>query len=138
MILILCIDDEGGISFRGRRQSRDRVLRERLLERAKGQPIYMSAYSRRVFTEGDAVILSDPGDVALLKKDALFFLEDFPFPETVDAWILYRWNRRYPADRHLDRTPESYGLSLVSSESFPGSSHDKITEEIYVKKEATE
>ena len=45
--------------------------------------------------------------------------------------ILYRWNRVYPADLYFDIDLKNWHLK--ESNDFAGSSHDKITEEIYVK-----
>ena len=54
MTLILCVDDRGGLSFNGRRQSQDRRVREDLLTMAAGGALWMDDYSRRQFTEGCA------------------------------------------------------------------------------------
>ena len=49
--------------------------------------------------------------------------------EKIEKIILYRWNRVYPADVHF---PIDFsGWKLVQAEEFAGSSHEKITEEIY-------
>ena len=45
--------------------------------------------------------------------------------------ILYRWNRVYPADLYFDIDLKNWHIK--ESNDFAGSSHDKITEEVYVK-----
>lgn len=51
MIVIACVDDRMGMLFNRRRQSQDAALRQRLLERAAGRPIWMSEYSARQFAD---------------------------------------------------------------------------------------
>ena len=51
--------------------------------------------------------------------------------ERADRLVLYRWGRRYPADRRLDLPPK--GWRLEGRTEFPGRSHDMITKEIYIK-----
>jgi len=53
--------------------------------------------------------------------------------DRVEAVILYRWNRTYPADLRFDWTPSDFYLE--SAVEFPGNSHEKITREIYQRKE---
>ena len=57
MTLILCVDDRGGLSFNGRRQSQDRRVREDLLTMAAGGALWMDDYSRRQFTEPEAAAI---------------------------------------------------------------------------------
>ena len=40
MIVIACVDDRMGMLFNRRRQSQDAALRQRLLERAAGRPVW--------------------------------------------------------------------------------------------------
>ena len=54
---IVCLDQEDGLLFNGRRQSRDRVVTEKILSITEGKPLWMSAYSRRIFPE-DAPVRS--------------------------------------------------------------------------------
>ena len=54
MILILCVDDRGGLMFNRRRQSQDRILRADILELTDGKNLWMNAYSRKQFAESDA------------------------------------------------------------------------------------
>ena len=109
MILITCVDNNMGMLFNHRRQSQDRVLKERII------------------------------DEHFLSKAAcndICFVEDCsvaPFEQKIEKIILYKWNRDYPADFYFDIPLSEHGWKLISSEDFVGFSHDKITEEIYVK-----
>ena len=49
MILIVCVDDNMGMAFNHRRQSQDRLLRRRLLERVGASKLWMSPYTARQF-----------------------------------------------------------------------------------------
>ena len=54
------------------------------------------------------------------------------FKDRIERIILYRWNRAYPGDMFFDiKLDRSW--HLASAEDFAGSSHEKITKEIYVK-----
>ena len=65
MTLILCVDDRGGLSFNGRRQSQDRRVREDLLTMAAGGALWMDDYSRRQFTELRQYIRFEAGNIIL-------------------------------------------------------------------------
>ena len=124
MTLILCVDDRGGLSFNGRRQSQDRRVREDLLTMAAGGALWMDDYSRRQFTEPEAAAIRVDRDPAPNSASQSVSDND-------SRLVLYRWGRHYPADRRLDLPPA--GWRLEGQTEFPGRSHDMITKEIYVK-----
>lgn len=133
MILFVCVDDQNGMLFGGRRQSKDRVLRARMLEACGKHPLKMSPYSAAQFEENGAVVADNAYAVNVCENDACFVEDgDFPVlaPQTI---VLYRWNRRYPADRYAPLDTLLKGYRLVSSQDFAGSSHERITEEYYEK-----
>ena len=51
MILITCVDNNMGMLFNHRRQSQDRVLKERILKSASGKIFWMNHYSENQFKE---------------------------------------------------------------------------------------
>ena len=53
-----------------------------------------------------------------------------PYEERTERIILYKWNRRYPADLVFGVNLNN-GWRLIAAEDFQGNSHEKITEEIY-------
>jgi hypothetical protein len=131
----VCLDDENGMMFGGRRQSRDRILIEDFVRECSDRPICVGEYSRILFAEYPQVqITSNPlGDCP---NGGVCFAEDqrlTPHLNEIEALILYRWNRLYPSDLRFDVDLRASGFSLVSSEEFEGSSHPKITKEIYRK-----
>lgn len=126
MKLIVCLDDNNGMMFNKRRQSRDRVLIENVLEICKGEKLYINEYSASLFPENTVEILENPENVG----NDYCFAENFTVNEEyVDEIIVYKWNRVYPADTHFNIDLEKW--ALIESVDFEGSSHEKITREIY-------
>ena len=57
MKLIVCMDDKNGMAFNHRRQSRDRVLAERIMELTENAKLYIAPYSQTLF-QADRVVVS--------------------------------------------------------------------------------
>lgn len=137
MKVIVAIDDKEGMMFNKRRQSRDKVLRERILKLTEGSALWMNEYSKTQFMEDGAI----PGHVcveeAFLQKvpeGAYCFVESDSLvssKEQIEEMVIFRWNRRYPGDTFLDVKPQDLGFVCKSAEEFAGSSHEKITMEIW-------
>ena len=127
MILITCIDNRKGIMFNKRRVSKDALLIERLKGITKGNKIYVSEYSKPLFEGFDNLAFS----IENLTNNDFYFLEDEDYNENIDKIIIYKWNRDYPADKYFNINLSNY--KLISTQDFAGSSHDLITEEIYIK-----
>lgn len=126
MILISCADNSLGLRFNGRRQSRDRAVSARVLEKTGGE-IWLAEESKALFPEADAHIVPEPmGDWCFWERPAEVF------PEKI---ILYRWNRDYPGDEFFSFPGGADRWTLESQEDFKGFSHETITEEIYIPKE---
>ena len=58
-----------------------------------------------------------------------------PTDAPAERIILYRWNRDYPGDERFCFPGGEEIWQLDRWEDFPGFSHEKITEEIYIHKE---
>lgn len=135
MIAVVCVDDGNGMMFNGRRQSRDRIVTECIVSLAAGKPLWMNGYTAGLF-EGmdvqkqvreDFLLAAGTGEVCVVEDRGLS-----PVLERLERLIIFRWNRKYPADFYLD--VDLKGWKLIKAEEFPGNSHEKITQEIYVKK----
>lgn len=128
MKLIVCLDDNKGMMFNNRRQSRDRVLIENVLEYCKGEKLYTNKYSSKLFPENSVEIFNSMEEIG----NEYCFAENFTVNEdALEEIIVYKWNRVYPADVHFNISLENW--NLTETVDFEGSSHEKITREIYVR-----
>ncbi len=133
MILMVCIDDVGGMMFNHRRQSQDRVLRARMLEIAKDTKLWATPYTKKQF-EQELPLCVSPTPWLDAGKGEFYFAEDGEIPtDGIEKIYLYRWNRLYPSDRQFTLDLTALGFTLAESEEFVGYSHECITEEIYIK-----
>ena len=130
MKLIVCLDDRNGMSFLGRRQSQDAILRQDMLDYVAGVPLSMNAYSAAQFGDNSAVCVAEQPAAT-----GYWFVENLavePFLPAEEV-VIYRWNRHYPSDKKFPLAQALAGLQLVHTAEFPGSSHEKITREVYKK-----
>lgn len=132
MTLIVCLDDQLGMMFNHRRQSRDGILIDDLIETVGNARLLAAPYSASLF-EGkpcapvwteDPCGVMQPGDFCFVESPKLI-------PSTVQfsSVIVYRWNQCYPADEFF-RT-DLRVLNLISRTYFKGSSHETITKEVW-------
>lgn len=133
MILIVCVDDSGGMLFNHRRQSQDHLLRERILRLTAGKQLWMNHYSAKQF---DAIPQVKVDDNLLSKASAgeYCFVEDAllsPYEKRAEKIILFKWNRRYPGDLYFDINLNNGSWKMTNTQDFQGSSHEKITMEVY-------
>ena len=133
MKIIVCLDDKNGMMFANRRQSMDRLLRQDMLQMTEGSRLYMSPYSASQFTEEADHILVDTDFLLKAEPEDWCFVEDADIDqvEAVTKIAIYRWNRVYPSDKKFPADRFSSGWSLESTKEFPGSSHERITLEVY-------
>lgn len=139
MNIVVCVDDNEGMLFNHRRQSRDKVLLEDMMNMVSsaGGKLLIAPFSEKMlqpYRENRPFITVD--EAFLEKADApdYCFVENNvlqQWKEKIDAVIVYRWNRMYPADTYFDI--DLSGWQLISADEFPGSSHEKITKEVYIK-----
>lgn len=128
MKLIVCLDDKNGMLFNKRRQSRDKILIENVLELCKGERLYTNDYSATLFPENSVVICENMNEI----QNGYIFAENFTVNgEKIDEIIVYKWNRVYPADTFFNISLDKWNLTETTE--FAGSSHEKITREIYVR-----
>ena len=100
MIIMICLDDRGGMLFNKRRQSQDVLLRQQILTETAGGRLWMNSYSAKQFAEESAanIVVDEafmdkarPGDFCFIENVAPSAYED-----KIEKIILYRWNRTYP------------------------------------------
>ena len=133
MKLIVCLDERKGMMFNNRRQSRDRVLIDNMIDMVNGDKLYIAPYSESLF-EDKEVKLKVKNNPLKAADENWCFIENLPvaeYKDEIETVVIYHWNRHYPGDLFFDLELDSY--SLESSEELVGSSHEKITKEIWKK-----
>lgn len=133
MHIIATVDDRMGMLFNGRRQSRDRVMNERIAVVCGGE-LWVAPCSAELFDGCDIMLHEEENFLVEANRGAYCFVEAallLPFADAVDSVTLYKWNRTYPGDFYFDLPVGEAPWHLAESCDFVGSSHDKITEEVY-------
>lgn len=135
MNIIVCLDDKNGMMFNKRRQSQDRILRSDVKKLTKDSILCMNNYSYKLYKDIDLgnIKVSDnflnqceSNDFCLVENETLL-----NHINEIHSIIIYRWNRLYPSDFYFDIDINNSLWKLVEVSEFQGSSHDKITKEIY-------
>ncbi len=135
MTVIVCIDEQLGLSFRGKRQSRDRVLTRDAVKLAGERRILAANYSRILFdeaeidTEKEGIVFTDDPLGTAKDSDVAFVECDLDIREAAraDELIVYSWNRHYPSDKKLDTAKLGKLFTLSDTFEFVGNSHDNLT-----------
>jgi len=129
MRVIVCVDENNGMLFNNRRQSKDCVLLEKILQMVGKQRLLMNEYSAKLFSEDIGIVVSEDF-LSIAKEGDFCFIENEDVPkDNVEAYYVFNWNRRYPADRWFEF--DELNFHLTSEEEFVGNSHEKITLKIY-------
>ena len=136
MTAAVCIDDCGGMTFNNRRVSRDSSVIEDITQLHPAR-VFADPYSAPLFEKTDLTVSYSTDFLTCAEKNDICFIENRPEGEWFDKSekiIFYRWNRRYPSELRLSVMPESDPrLRLLERTEFPGTSHKKITREVYEK-----
>ena len=132
MKVIICVDNEMGIAFNHRRQSRDRILIEDVIKMTE-KALFCAPCSQTLLEAHPHLIVSETPLDDAMEENYVFaeMLSLSAYAEKIDTLVLYRWNRTYPSDKTFDLDLSHF--TLISSENFVGYSHEKITKEVYVK-----
>lgn len=136
LIAAVCIGEGGGMLFNRRRVSRDKAQQADLLAFCGAGRLWMNAYSAGLFADASDRITVDEDFLRKALPGEVCFVEDQPLApvaDRVEAVVLYRWNRAYPADVRLDLDLSDF--VLTERMEFPGTSHEAVTREIYQRKE---
>ena len=136
MKVIVCLDDKRGMLFNERRQSRDRVLNADVVKMTEGTKLLVAPYSKMLFEDICASLICDEGFLDLAKNGDFCFVENRAlsgYVDKIEEVVIYWWNRRYPTDMFFDLDLEKLGFRRVSMTEFEGSSHEKITKEIFAR-----
>ena len=134
MNVIVCLDDQGGMMFNGRRQSRDRVLLADVAKTVGDACLRAAPYSESLLREHGMSPMIGEEFLRLASVGEWCFVEDrgvSPYRDSLERLVIYRWNRQYPGDLFFDLSPEELGFRLTGRTEFVGSSHETITKEIF-------
>ena len=132
--VILTLENRNGMLFNHRRLSRDRRVCEKILDYSNEKELWMNAYSRKLFTDLTDINNIQVDEEFLDKSQSICFVENqdiTPYLPKIDTLVLFQWNRDYPADFFF--TVDLSQWNLISTEDFEGTSHEKITMEVYKK-----
>lgn len=134
MKLIICLDDNDGMLFNHRRQSRDREVCERILAYGNTSRLWMDHYSKQLFKDNDQAICCDARFLEKAGQGEYCFVEHadvVPWISRVEEILVFRWNRKYPADVRFPHGLLNEMFHLCQTEDFAGYSHEKLTLEVY-------
>jgi hypothetical protein len=129
MTLYICLDDRNGLQFNRRRQSRDAAVLNDIRSQCAGN-LLIEPFSEKLIREAEIPYVLPPETA----ED--YFAENIPSEEVLEntnKLVIYRWNRHYPSDIRWEPDFNTLGFSLKETTEFPGSSHEKITREVYEK-----
>lgn len=155
MKIIVCTANNKGILFNKRRVSKDEEVIVDIFRNAT--VIRVSEYSRKLFDEyigkvrellnscdiryadGRYHIVEDKSNSVIDDKKKVTSQDEYYFVEEeikdfskVDEIIIYRWNRDYPADAFFKFNEKKF--ELQESKDFAGKSHERITRDIWKRK----
>ncbi len=126
--IIICLDDNNGMLFNNRRQSRDRVVIEDVFNTLGDEKLCVNEFSVKLFTEYQEHIKV----VDKPCRGEFFFAENVDlnsFKDEISQIIVYKWNRVYPYDFSCNLDFSQF--NIVEQIEFQGFSHEKITKIIY-------
>lgn len=136
MKLFICLDDNNGMLFNNRRQSRDSKVCEDAISHMGNHTLFIHSFSKFLFADyAEKVSMDDNFLQKASSEDGCFVehLDITPYLDSCNEVIVYKWNRDYPFDMQFTTNLSDQGFSLSGSSDFVGSSHDKITKEIWTK-----
>lgn len=135
MILIVCNDDKNGMMFNNRRQSRDIILINDIIQTVKDEnKLYCSLYTSKLFFDETDFRPQICENTVQVPKDCYLFAEhpsQIPNEKNIQKIIRYLWNRSYPSDNIFTLNLDEWKLEFMCD--FVGYSHERITKEIYKK-----
>lgn len=132
MNIIVCVDDNNGQLFNGRRQSKDIEVVNKIYEIVSEQKLLINSFSEKLFLDKREV-RNDFLEIA--SENDFCFVENVDVTEyisKINKVYLFRWNRDYPYDFTFD-LDLSNNFTLSKVEEFKGNSHDMITLEVWTK-----
>lgn len=132
MKVFICVDNDNGMLFNNRRQSRDLKVVEKAMEISQSN-LLITEFSSKLFGEFNIVVNNDMLDMATEQEFCFVENKDIsPYIYKIDKIYIFKWNRRYPSDFIFDCSMLN-DFQMIHTEDFEGNSHEKITLEIWGK-----
>lgn len=139
MVVYITLDKNNGMMFNNRRQSQDRIMRKNMLKHCNGSKLWITQYSQMLFDQQEdseipANIVVDDDFLNKAASDDHCFIENDSLSawiDRIDTLVIYKWNRDYPADFYFDFSILDGHWKKFSVNDFKGSSHNKITREVW-------
>ena len=131
--MFVCVDDNFGVGFNNRRQSRDSAIILKMVEMAEGNKLYMNEYSAKLFNKYNNIVV-DNDFLSKAKREDYCFVEGdslAAYNDKIDTVILFKWNKIYPSDKILKI--EFSDRKLEKTFDFKGTSHERITCEVWTR-----
>lgn len=130
MKLVICLDDNKGMLFNNRRQSRDKCVIEDIFKTF--DMVYITPFSQKLFADyGEKAVVTQ--NIAEIPSEKALFIENID-PDTlgnISEITVYNWNRVYPADLYCS---VDFGkFNLIEETKFSGNSHAEITKKVFVR-----
>ena len=99
MEIIVCVDDNMGMIFNKRRQSRDQAVVLDILNCV--DKVWIHPFSHKLFEGNEERVIVDEAFLQKAGEREHCFVENEsmqPYLHKIEKIILYRWNRKYPFD----------------------------------------
>jgi hypothetical protein len=139
MNIIVCLDDNYGMTYNKKRLSRDRKILDELKESLRGKVLWINNYSKDLFTEDifseNIKIVVDDKFLDKAKDQDYCFVENnklSKYKDKIKKVIVYSWNRTYPSDQKFDI--DLFDFDEVEEMGFSGKSHNIIVKKTYERK----
>ena len=135
MTVIVCLDKANGMVFNHRRQSRDANVIKDILKTIDESPLLIAPYSEPLFSQTECSVSVSDSFLFGAGAEDYCFVENTSvaeLKEKISKLVIYKWNRDYPADFYFD-IDYANDYKLETKIDFVGTSHEKITNEVYVR-----
>ena len=133
MEIVVCLDENNGMLFNNRRQSRDKEVIADIIKAAEDKRILVHPFSEPLFQSFNGVLF-DEDFLNNAKEYDVCFVENRhlkEFVSKISKVTVYNWNRIYPADFYCDLNFSEF--TLRSENDICGNSHEKITKKVYIR-----
>jgi len=101
MKVIICLDQNMGFSFNGKRQSNDKYVIEDIMQyiEYKKSNIYVKPYSLDLFKDYNVNSIPNSNSYHFLEGNDVYNIPNLY--DKIDELIVYCWNTIYPSDSKL-------------------------------------